>query len=271
MFFRIFVLSLRQRGLKGHHQTNLLLSDIASDSGFSGSEDTPTSDHGDTIQPSNRLFVFSSADQAGLTRLSNAYRTTLDTKLETEKSLDTTTSTNWSYFTANLAYTLGSRRSALDHRTFVVSQSASDLSAQLQRPLPTLRRTAKSNNVFFIFTGQGAQWATMGKELIDHRAFKQSLEVSQTTLDVLGCKWRILTELCKNKDTSNIDSPDFSQPICTALQIALVDLLKTWGIQPKAVVGHSSGEIGNKPQLGVLRVTLTYLSRCLCRRINYTK
>ena len=36
---------------------------------------------------------------------------------------------------------------------------------------------------------------------------------------------------------------DFSQPICTALQIALVDLLDSWGIRPSAVVGHSSGEI----------------------------
>jgi len=117
--------------------------------------------------------------------------------------------------------------------------------------------------VFFIFTGQGAQWATMGKELIDHRAFKQSLEISQMTLDVLGCKWRILDELCKNKDTSNIHSPDFSQPICTALQIALVVLLKTWGIQPKSVVGHSSGEIGNNPQLGFFKNGYADLSKPL--------
>lgn len=41
----------------------------------------------------------------------------------------------------------------------------------------------------------------------------------------------------------NIDRPEYSQPLSTALQIALVELLKSFGISPKAVVGHSSGEI----------------------------
>lgn len=84
----------------------------------------------------------------------------------------------------------------------------------------------------------------MGKELIGNRAYRQSLETSQECFDVLGCKWSIQEELFASDETSQIDSPDFSQPLCTALQIALVDLLNTWGIQPKSVVGHSSGEIG---------------------------
>jgi acyl transferase domain-containing protein len=191
--------------------------------------------------------VFSSADQAGLSRLSNAYGSTLNGKLQAEKLIDMKTSTVSCISTADLAYTLGSRRSALDHRTFVVSKSITDLIVQLQGRLPALRRTAKTNNVFFIFTGQGAQWATMGKELIDHRAYRQSLEASQASLDVFGCKWSVQEELFASKENSRIDSPEFSQPLCTALQIALVDLLKTWGIQPKSVVGHSSGEIG-KPR-----------------------
>jgi acyl transferase domain-containing protein len=41
----------------------------------------------------------------------------------------------------------------------------------------------------------------------------------------------------------NIDKPEYSQPISTAIQIALVELLESFGIVPKAVVGHSSGEI----------------------------
>ncbi len=42
---------------------------------------------------------------------------------------------------------------------------------------------------------------------------------------------------------SRLDQPSYSQPICTALQIALVDLLCSWNVKPAAVVGHSSGEI----------------------------
>jgi acyl transferase domain-containing protein len=191
-----------------------------------------------------RLFVFSAADQAGLSRMSNAYKAILNTKLTAEKAIDNPISIKWSSFISNLAFTLESRRSALDHRTFAVSASASDLSIQLQRPLPAHRRTSKSCNVFFIFSGQGAQWASMGRELVSRRSYRQSLEKSQASLDMLGGTWSILEELLKPLEESRINSPAFSQPLCTALQIALVDLLKTWGVQPKAVVGHSSGEIG---------------------------
>lgn len=50
-------------------------------------------------------------------------------------------------------------------------------------------------------------------------------------------------ELCKDRSTSKLDQPVFGQLACTALQVALVDLLRSWNIYPSAVVGHSSGEI----------------------------
>lgn len=50
-------------------------------------------------------------------------------------------------------------------------------------------------------------------------------------------------ELSKSQEQSKIDDPGLSQPICTALQVALVDLLHSFGVVPAAVVGHSSGEI----------------------------
>jgi acyl transferase domain-containing protein len=50
-------------------------------------------------------------------------------------------------------------------------------------------------------------------------------------------------ELAAGKATSRINDAEFSQPLCTILQIALVNLLATWGVRPTAVVGHSSGEI----------------------------
>lgn len=42
---------------------------------------------------------------------------------------------------------------------------------------------------------------------------------------------------------SRVNTAEFSQPLCTALQIALIDVLHSWGIRPSSVVGHSSGEI----------------------------
>jgi acyl transferase domain-containing protein len=59
-------------------------------------------------------------------------------------------------------------------------------------------------------------------------------------------------EFNKDEQSSNIYNPAYSQPICAALQIALVDLLDSWGVRPSAVVGHSSGEISAAYAVGGL-------------------
>jgi acyl transferase domain-containing protein len=50
-------------------------------------------------------------------------------------------------------------------------------------------------------------------------------------------------ELQKGEDKSLVNDPTLAQPLCTAIQIALVDLLSLFGIEPTTVIGHSSGEI----------------------------
>ena len=59
-------------------------------------------------------------------------------------------------------------------------------------------------------------------------------------------------ELRLDEGYSRINEPALSQPICTALQIALVSLLRSWGVNPSAVVGHSSGEIAAAYAVGGL-------------------
>lgn len=53
----------------------------------------------------------------------------------------------------------------------------------------------------------------------------------------------MIGELSKNQSESRINDAEFSQALCTALQVALVDLFVDWGVKPRAVAGHSSGEI----------------------------
>jgi acyl transferase domain-containing protein len=55
-----------------------------------------------------------------------------------------------------------------------------------------------------------------------------------------------MDELTKDEKASNVNLARFSQPLCTIIQVALVDLLRAWGITPSRVVGHSSSEIGKQ-------------------------
>lgn len=61
-----------------------------------------------------------------------------------------------------------------------------------------------------------------------------------------------LAELLAPPTTSRISEAALSQPLCTAVQILLVDLLAFVGVQFDVVVGHSSGEIAAAYTAGVL-------------------
>jgi acyl transferase domain-containing protein/NADPH:quinone reductase-like Zn-dependent oxidoreductase/SAM-dependent methyltransferase len=141
----------------------------------------------------------------------------------------------------DLAYTLATRREHLIHRAFSVVGSgiATNTSSFIKAP-------TASPEVVMVFTGQGAQWAQMGLELLENnQIFKQSIREMDDTLRYLSNppNWNIRDELAKPNHSSNIASAGFSQPLCTAIQIALVNTLQALGIRPQAVVGHSSGEI----------------------------
>ncbi|KAL8732776.1 MAG: hypothetical protein Q9166_002558 [cf. Caloplaca sp. 2 TL-2023] len=86
----------------------------------------------------------------------------------------------------------------------------------------------------------------MGCDLIDQSTyFRSVLQDCENALKDIPDppSWSIIDELSKVKEKSNINDAKFSQPLCTALQIGIVSLLRSWGVRPTAVVGHSSGEI----------------------------
>ena len=58
--------------------------------------------------------------------------------------------------------------------------------------------------------------------------------------------------MAKDEDVTNVHNPAYSQPLCTIVQIALVDLLRSVNVLPSAVVGHSSGEIAAAYSVGAL-------------------
>lgn len=147
-------------------------------------------------------------------------------------------------YISDMAYTLTSRRSHMPWRhTFVASKEQEILAALVPKSL-RVSRTAKFNRVIFVFTGQGAQWPAMGKELITSSfQFKESLHHSSAILSRLGASWNLLDELLAEEATSRIYESEIGQPATTALQIGLVEVFRSLGIVPNAVLGHSSGEI----------------------------
>ncbi|KAL3253036.1 hypothetical protein ABHI18_009756 [Aspergillus niger] len=143
----------------------------------------------------------------------------------------------------DLAYTLCAKREHLRHRAFAVIGGGV--------PFESIEFTKADNTksgpkiVTFAFPGQGAQWAGMGTELMEaFTSFKKDIEYMDQVLESLSNAptWRMCEELVKTGPDSDIDRPDIAQPLCTAVQISLVNLLRTWGITPDNVIGHSSGE-----------------------------
>ena len=186
----------------------------------------------DELRPS--LLVWSAADEGGLDRIAKAYS-------EHFKALSLPPGQDNQYM-LDLAFTLAARRSALPWKSFAVTHSLS----QLQNAGVSLSKAVRSSKklgLAYIFTGQGAQFAGMGRELLVYPVYKRTLQRAELYLHDLGCSWSLMDELLKEKGLSNVNGPEFSQPLCTALQIALVELLRSFGITPTAVVGHSSGEI----------------------------
>ena len=106
-----------------------------------------------------------------------------------------------------------------------------------------------------IFTGQGAQWATMAKELIlGCRLFHESIQTCEKSLACLPDppSWSLTRELLADDGSSRISEAALAQPLCTAIQVAMVDLIRAAGIKLDAVVGHSSGEIAATYAAGII-------------------
>ncbi|GLA78477.1 type I Iterative Polyketide synthase (PKS) [Aspergillus tubingensis] len=143
----------------------------------------------------------------------------------------------------DLAYTLYAKREHLRHRAFAVTGGEVSLDSIEFTKADNTKNGSKI--VTFAFPGQGAQWAGMGAELMKNfTSFRKDVEYMDRVLQSLpnAPTWRMHEELVKIDPESDINRPDIAQPLCTAVQISLVNLLKSWGITPDKVIGHSSGE-----------------------------
>lgn len=207
-----------------------------------------------------------------LSKTQNSLLTPFNFSASTEKSLFATLRAFATYLQGrsnvdlhDLSWTLNCRRSTLPVRVSICASSVTELTARLDKAADapseispgTQTSSIKKPKLLGIFTGQGAQWARMGGELLHNSSLAAEcivqLDLSLQTLPEEDRPlWSLKDEILKDARSSRIGEALFSQTLCTAVQVMLVDLLRAAGIFFTAVVGHSSGEIGAAYAAGYL-------------------
>ena len=141
----------------------------------------------------------------------------------------------------DVAYTLHSRRSILPKRAVLSATSLESLCDKLQSEAIneskqdiSTRPPAAKPRILGVFTGQGAQWARMGAELVETSpAARQVLEDLERSLMTLPPpdqpSWSIISELLEKKELSRLDQAEISQPLHGAPNHASHDTAKRWG------------------------------------------
>ncbi|UBI35054.1 SDR family NAD(P)-dependent oxidoreductase [Streptomyces mobaraensis] len=158
----------------------------------------------------------------------------------------------------DVGWSLATTRGALDRRATVLGTDTAELLSGLRAladggTAPDATRTG--GKTAFLFTGQGAQRAGMGRELYAaYPAFARALDEVGDRLD--GLLPRPLKDVLfaaeGTAEADLLDRTEYAQPALFAVEVALYRLLETWGVRPDVVMGHSIGEIAAAHAAGVL-------------------
>jgi acyl transferase domain-containing protein/SAM-dependent methyltransferase len=142
---------------------------------------------------------------------------------------------------ADVCYTANAGRAHFSHRAVYVAGPGESIQAALAgRPLRS-GESAGAPEIVFLFPGQGAQYAGMAKQLYDtqpvfRRALDECDELLRPRLE--GGLLRVLY----GDGAGLLDRTACAQPALFAIEYALAELWRSWGVRPAAVLGHSVGE-----------------------------
>lgn len=160
---------------------------------------------------------------------------------------------------ADACATAATGRAQLIHRLAIVAPDRATLIAQLRAAAggegPAIRGHANPGarvRTAFLFTGQGAQYAGMGRALYDSvPAFRNAFDRCAAVLD--GLLPRPLRELVF-EEHGLLDQTGNTQPALYALEVSIAEMWRGWGIRPTAVIGHSVGEFAAAAVAGVFSI-----------------
>ena len=151
---------------------------------------------------------------------------------------------------ADVAYTLHVGRQPLKHRRIVVAADVESAVRTLDPIDPervlTAVQESKDRPVAFMFSGQGAQYPNMGRELYEvESVFREQVDLCATHLTpYLGFDLRqvLYADGADTEASEKLAQTAITQPALFVTEYALARLLSAWGVRPSALIGHSIGE-----------------------------
>lgn len=145
----------------------------------------------------------------------------------------------------DICYNINRRNNLLSYHWHCVTNSKENLAAALAKFSEEQAVYCKQvkHTIGFQFTGQGAQYTGMGKELYEYYpVFRQAIEACSQLYSKYNNGISLSDILFKEDPDKRIDQTRFTQPALFCLSYALSALYKSFGITPAIVMGHSIGE-----------------------------
>jgi acyl transferase domain-containing protein/acyl carrier protein len=179
---------------------------------------------------------------------------------------------------ADIAYTSSVRRHHHECRIGLVVQTKLEAVEKLEAFLAGETRPGLESgradahgavSPVFVFPGQGTQWLGMGRSLITREpVFRETLRRCDAAMRPC-VNWSLFDAFTDDEAPVDLNAVDVIQPMLFALQVALAEQWRSWGVLPSAVVGHSMGEVAAAYVAGIL--TLEDAARIICRRSQLVK